>query len=253
MRYTTGSSLLKIPAVRVTGISLDNRADNDTTNSERSMRKRRLGPCAVMHDSLSSERIKGALNSVARIRWDGDYTGCAVGIAEENKLPITREVKGRKRRTGRRAKEEERTERSLTHREDSAASLIGGPRCTVGASGTAFVWILGRLSCLIRYGLEIRPPRADSGKGPLVQSRVTGPTLRLFCTRSAYQNVTGNTNLSGKHSSPVIRFIARIIKIPCVTSILEKHAPGEEKEKSEQRMFGWEGGKINGERSHQIH
>lgn len=41
-----------------------------------------------MHDSLSSERIKGALNSVARIRWDGDYTGCAVGIAEENKLPI---------------------------------------------------------------------------------------------------------------------------------------------------------------------
>lgn len=34
-----------------------------------------------------------------------------------------------------------------------------------GASGMAFVWILERLSCLIRYGLEIRPPRADSGEG----------------------------------------------------------------------------------------
>lgn len=96
----------------------------------------------------------------------------------------TREVKGRKRRTERREKKKER-ERSLTHREDSVASLIGGLRCTVGASGTAFVWILGRLSCLIRYGLEIRPPRADSGKGSLVQSRVTGPTLRLFCTRNS--------------------------------------------------------------------
>lgn len=82
--------------------------------------------------------------------------------------------------------DEERTEKDLLLivREDLAASLIGEPRCTVGASGTAFVWILGRLSCLIRYGLEIRPPRADSGKGPLVQSRVTGPTLRLFYTRS---------------------------------------------------------------------
>ena len=93
----------------------------------------------------------------------------------------TREVKGRKRQTGRRAKEEERTERSLTHREDSAASLIGGPRCTVGASGTAFVWILGRLSCLIRYGLEIRPPRADSGKGTPRTKLGNGPTLRLCC------------------------------------------------------------------------
>ncbi|EGI60551.1 hypothetical protein G5I_11262 [Acromyrmex echinatior] len=429
--------------MRVTGISLDNRADNDTTNSKRNMRKRRLEPYAVMHDSLSSERIKGALNSVARIRWDDDYTDCAVDIAEENKFPITREVKGRKRRIGRKAREEERTERSLTHREDSAASLIGGPRCTVGASGTAFVWILGRLSCLIRYGLEIRPPRADSGKGPFVQSwwykvslmKLTGKQLRnqntadisrktesvrsariegrseevvassatseplsevhsrsislypsrdftglciilragtsrhrvksgraiispltafevyilsrhlqasrerrgqkrirqkregsacwiaeprgvgarikgavrlegapnydvtdrtrrdqvsriqngLLITESSshpsdrhggrhllqpisaslytlslkgvYRNVTGNTkpNLSRKCSSRVIRFIAGIIKIPCVTSILEKHASGEEKEKSEQRMFGWEGGKINGERSHQIH
>ena len=41
----------------------------------------------MMHDSLSSERIKGALNLV-RIRWDGDYNDCAVGIAEENKLPM---------------------------------------------------------------------------------------------------------------------------------------------------------------------
>lgn len=65
----------------------------------------------------------------------------------------------------------------------SSAGRRGALRCTVGASGTAFVWILGRLSCLIRYGLEIRPPRADSGKRPLVQSRVTGPTLRLSSAR----------------------------------------------------------------------
>ncbi|KYN01507.1 hypothetical protein ALC62_07689 [Cyphomyrmex costatus] len=247
--------------------------------------------------------------------------------------------------------------------------------CTVGASGTAFVWILGRLSCLIRYGLEIRPPRADSGKGPLVQSRykvslmkltsrhrvksgraiispltafevyilsrhlqasrerrgqkrirqkregsacwiaeprgvgarikgavrlegapnydVTDRTRRdqvsriqngLLITESSSHpsdrhggrhllqpisaslytlNLKSNIcfllktwrhlKMQGKSSSQVIRFIVGIIKIPRVTSILEKHAPGEEKEKSEQRMLGWEGGKINGERSHQIH
>lgn len=59
---------------------------------------------------------------------------------------------------------------SYSSREDYAASFIGGPRCTVGAPGTAFVWILGRLSCLIRYGLEIRPPRADSGERPLYKA-----------------------------------------------------------------------------------
>lgn len=43
---------------------------------------------AMMHDSLSSERIKGARNSVARIRWNGDYHRlCALGITDENKLP----------------------------------------------------------------------------------------------------------------------------------------------------------------------
>lgn len=41
----------------------------------------------------------------------------------------------------------------------------GRARRATGASGMAFVWILERLSCLIRYGLEIRPPRADSGEG----------------------------------------------------------------------------------------
>lgn len=110
------------------------------------------------------------------------------GTAETQQNFKTREVKDRKTtsRTRRTGGDEERTEKDLLLivREDLAASLIGEPRCTVGASGTAFVWILGRLSCLIRYGLEIRPPRADSGKGPLVQSRVTGPTLRLFYTRS---------------------------------------------------------------------
>lgn len=54
--------------------------------------------------------------------------------------------------------------------------------------------------------------------------------------------ITGNTIffeniLSGKHSSSAIRFIVGIIKILCVTSIPEKHAPGEEKEKSGQRML----------------
>jgi len=122
--------------------------------------------------------------SIHDLFWDGSALVSRETVKTQQHFK-TREVKGRKRRTERRAREEERTERSLTHREDSVASLIGGPRCTVGASGTAFVWILGRLSCLIRYGLEIRPPRADSGKGPLVQSRVTGPTLRLFCTRSS--------------------------------------------------------------------
>jgi len=79
-------------------------------------------------------------------------------------------IENDERRTGRteEGEDEERTEKDLLLivREDLAASLVGEPRCTVGASGTAFVWILGRLSCLIRYGLEIRPPRADSGKGP---------------------------------------------------------------------------------------
>lgn len=45
---------------------------------------------AMMHDSLSSEQIKGALNPVARIRWNDDYTGCAVGITKENKFPTVK-------------------------------------------------------------------------------------------------------------------------------------------------------------------
>lgn len=82
---------------------------------------------------------------------------------------------------------------------------------------------------------------------------------QMYLAHKIYRNIVTVTenaiflNLSGKHSSWAIRFIARIIKIPCVTSIPEKHAPGEEKEKSWQRMLGWGGGKINGERSHQIH
>lgn len=84
----------------------------------------------------------------------------------QQSLQDTQEVsKGSKTTNRKRAarKKEERTKRSLTHRERTPSS--GGPRCTMGAPGTAFVWILGRLSCLIRYGLEIRPPRADSGEG----------------------------------------------------------------------------------------
>ena len=50
--------------------------------------------------------------------------------------------------------------------EEEKGSRREGVACwATGASGMAFVWILERLSCLIRYGLEIRPPRADSGEG----------------------------------------------------------------------------------------
>lgn len=49
--------------------------------------------------------------------------------------------------------------------EGSGGAGGGGGCWATGASGMAFVWILERLSCLIRYGLEIRPPRADSGEG----------------------------------------------------------------------------------------
>ena len=72
-------------------------------------------------------------------------------LGKEDGLAVDRGYKG---------KEEEEEE------EEEKGSRREGVACwATGASGMAFVWILERLSCLIRYGLEIRPPRADSGEG----------------------------------------------------------------------------------------